>query len=117
VLAELLDEWQPALLAPVAACVEARRRTGWGVGVCGRGRPTANCASARRLGVTSLSMAPRAVAEVRLALAATGSSTAAASPSWRWAPTTPRASAGRPTDAIAGEGTGQKRRTIMRNTE
>lgn len=36
------------------------------------------------LGVTSLSMAQRAVADVRLALAATRSPTAGASPSWRW---------------------------------
>ncbi|HEX6326090.1 MAG TPA: hypothetical protein VFZ72_05925 [Jiangellaceae bacterium] len=42
--------------------------------------------------MTSLSMAQCAVAEVRLALAATRSPTAGASPSWRW-PTTPCAAA------------------------
>jgi PEP-utilising enzyme, PEP-binding domain len=102
-LAELLDPWQPALLALIAACGEARRRTGRPVGMCGAG--------ARRLSVTSLSMAPR----VRWRRSdsrspPTRSPAAGASPSWRWASTTPRAparGAGRPTGAIAGEGTGK----------
>jgi hypothetical protein len=49
-LAELLDPWQPAVLALIAACGEARRRTGWPVGVCGEaGRPRTGAARARAL--------------------------------------------------------------------
>jgi phosphotransferase system enzyme I (PtsI) len=69
-LAELLDPWQPALLALIAACGDAGRRTGRSVGVCGEAAANAELAPVLvGLGVTSLSMAPRAVSEVRLALA------------------------------------------------
>jgi phosphoenolpyruvate-protein phosphotransferase (PTS system enzyme I) len=68
-LAELLDPWQPALLSLIAACGEAGRRTGTPVGVCGEAAADPELAPVLvGLGVTSLSMAPRAVAEVRLAL-------------------------------------------------
>jgi phosphotransferase system enzyme I (PtsI) len=70
-LAELLDPWQPALLSLIAACGDAGRRTGTPVGVCGEAAADPELAPVLvGLGVTSLSMAPRAVAEVRLALSA-----------------------------------------------
>jgi phosphotransferase system enzyme I (PtsI) len=70
-LAELLDPWQPALLELIAACGAAGRRAGRPVGVCGEAAADAELAPVLvGLGVTSLSMAPRAVAEVRLALSA-----------------------------------------------
>jgi phosphoenolpyruvate-protein phosphotransferase (PTS system enzyme I) len=70
-LADLLDPWQPALLSLIAACGEAGRRTGTPVGVCGEAAADPELAPVLvGLGVTSLSMAPRAVPEVRLALSA-----------------------------------------------
>jgi phosphoenolpyruvate-protein phosphotransferase (PTS system enzyme I) len=70
-LAELLDPWQPALLSLIAACGEAGRRTGTPVGVCGEAAADPELGPVLvGLGVTSLSMAPRAIAEVRLALSA-----------------------------------------------
>jgi phosphotransferase system enzyme I (PtsI) len=68
-LAELLDPWQPALLALIEACGSAGRRAGKPVGVCGEAAADPELAPVLvGLGVTSLSMAPRAVAEVRFAL-------------------------------------------------
>ncbi|HEX7744634.1 MAG TPA: putative PEP-binding protein, partial [Micromonosporaceae bacterium] len=70
-LADLLDPWQPALLSLIAACGAAGRRTGTPVGVCGEAAADPELAPVLvGLGVTSLSMAPRAIAEVRLALSA-----------------------------------------------
>ena len=70
-LAELLDPWQPALLELIAGCTAAGRAAGKPVGVCGEAAADPQLALVLAgLGVTSLSMAPRAVPEVRAALAA-----------------------------------------------
>jgi len=70
-LAELLDPWQPALLELIAGCTAAGQATGKPVGVCGEAAADPRLALVLAgLGVTSLSMAPRAVPEVRAALAA-----------------------------------------------
>ena len=69
-LAELLDPWQPALLSLIAACGEAGRAAGKPVGVCGEAASDATLAPVLvGLGVTSLSMSPRAIPAVREALA------------------------------------------------
>ncbi|WP_199036492.1 phosphoenolpyruvate--protein phosphotransferase [Glycomyces salinus] len=78
-LAELLDPWQPALLELVALAAEAGRELGRPVGVCGEAAsdPLLACVLVG-LGVTSLSMAPSALGEVRAELAArTGADCAA----------------------------------------
>lgn len=78
-LAELLDPWQPALLELVALAAEAGRELGRPVGVCGEaaGDPLLACVLVG-LGVTSLSMAPSAIPEVRAELASrTGADCAA----------------------------------------
>ena len=70
-LADLLDPWQPALLDLIRITAEAGAAAGKSVGVCGEA--AASPALARvlvGLGVTSLSMAASAVADVRDALAA-----------------------------------------------
>lgn len=69
-LADLLDYWQPALLDLVAATAAAGRERHKPVGVCGEmaGDPLLALVLTG-LGVTSLSMAPASVPEVRLALA------------------------------------------------
>jgi phosphotransferase system enzyme I (PtsI) len=68
-LAELLDPWQPALLELVRLVGAAGRASGTPVGVCGEAASDPGLAPVLvGLGVTSLSMAPGAVAEVRLAL-------------------------------------------------
>ncbi|MEA2651112.1 MAG: phosphoenolpyruvate-protein phosphotransferase system enzyme [Chloroflexota bacterium] len=70
-LADLLDPWQPALLELIRMTAEAGSAAGKSVGVCGEA--AASPALARvlvGLGVTSLSMAASAVADVRDALAA-----------------------------------------------
>jgi phosphoenolpyruvate-protein phosphotransferase (PTS system enzyme I) len=69
-LAAFQDPWQPALLALVARVGEAGRTLGKPVGVCGEaaGDPLLALVLAG-LGATSLSMAPAALAEVRLLLA------------------------------------------------
>jgi phosphotransferase system enzyme I (PtsI) len=69
-LAELQDPWQPALLELVARVGEAGRGAGRPVGVCGEaaGDPLLALVLVG-LGVTSLSMAPAALADVRLVLA------------------------------------------------
>lgn len=70
-LADLLDAWQPALLSLVAACSDAGRAAGKPVGVCGEAAADPALATVLvGLGISSLSMAPRAVAAVREALAA-----------------------------------------------
>ena len=70
-LADLLDYWQPALLQLVAATGSAGKAAGKSVGVCGEmaGDPLLALVLTG-LGVTSLSMAPGSVAEVRASLAA-----------------------------------------------
>jgi phosphotransferase system enzyme I (PtsI) len=69
-LAELLDPWQPALLDLVSLAAEAGREAEKPVGVCGEAAsdPLLACVLVG-LGVTSLSMAPGAVAAVRAELA------------------------------------------------
>lgn len=70
-LADLLDPWQPALLSLIAACGDAGRAAGKPVGVCGEAAADPALAPVLvGLGVTSLSMAPRAVPAVRESLAA-----------------------------------------------
>ncbi len=70
-LADLLDPWQPALLELVRLTAEAGQRLGKPVGVCGEAASDALLAPVLvGLGVTSLSMAPNSVAEVRAAVAA-----------------------------------------------
>jgi phosphotransferase system enzyme I (PtsI) len=70
-LAELLDPWQPALLELVRITAQAGIAAGKPVGVCGEAASDPLLAPVLvGLGVTSLSMAPGAVAEVRSALAA-----------------------------------------------
>lgn len=70
-LADLLDPWQPALLELVAACAEAGKAAGKPVGVCGEAAADPALAVVLvGLGITSLSMAPRAIPAVREAVAA-----------------------------------------------
>lgn len=69
-LADLLDPWQPALLELVRLTAAAGKAAGKPVGVCGEAASDPLLAPVLvGLGVTSLSMAPRSVAEVRAALA------------------------------------------------
>jgi phosphotransferase system enzyme I (PtsI) len=69
-LAELLDPWQPALLALVASCAAAGQAAAKPVGVCGEAAADPALAVVLvGLGITSLSMAPRAIPAVREALA------------------------------------------------
>ncbi|MEU8242889.1 phosphoenolpyruvate--protein phosphotransferase [Actinoplanes missouriensis] len=69
-LADLLDPWQPALLQLIGICGEVGRAAGKPVGVCGEAAADAALAPILvGLGVTSLSMSPRAVPAVRAALA------------------------------------------------
>ncbi|SDT79884.1 phosphoenolpyruvate--protein phosphotransferase [Actinoplanes derwentensis] len=70
-LADLLDVWQPALLQLIGICGEAGRAAGKPVGVCGEAAADPLLAPVLvGLGVTSLSMSPRAIGQVRAALAA-----------------------------------------------
>ena len=70
-LADLLDPWQPALLELVRTTAAAGRELGKPVGVCGEAASDPLLAPVLvGLGVTSLSMAPSAIPEVRAALAA-----------------------------------------------
>jgi phosphotransferase system enzyme I (PtsI) len=65
-LAELLDPWQPALLALIAGCAEAGLAAGKPVGVCGEAAGDPLLAPVLvGLGVTSLSMAPISLPAVR----------------------------------------------------
>ena len=69
-LAPLLDPWQPALLQLIAMTANAGRAAGRPVGVCGEAASDPLLAVVLTgLGVTSLSMAPPSLAEVRAALA------------------------------------------------
>jgi phosphotransferase system enzyme I (PtsI) len=69
-LADLLDPWQPALLSLVAMCARAGRAAAKPVGICGEAGSDPLLAPVLvGLGVTSLSMAPRAIPAVRQALA------------------------------------------------
>ncbi|WP_229072352.1 phosphoenolpyruvate--protein phosphotransferase [Actinoplanes sp. DH11] len=69
-LADLLDPWQPALLQLIGICGAAGRATGKPVGVCGEAASDPGLAPILvGLGVTSLSMSPRAIPPVRAALA------------------------------------------------
>ena len=70
-LADLLDPWQPALLDLVRLTSEAANDLGKPVGVCGEAASDPWLALVLvGLGITSLSMAPNSLAEVRTALAA-----------------------------------------------
>ncbi|MDI6103481.1 phosphoenolpyruvate--protein phosphotransferase [Actinoplanes sp. NEAU-A12] len=70
-LADLLDPWQPALLQLIGVCGEAGRAAGKPVGVCGEAAADPALAPVLvGLGVTSLSMSPRAIPAVRASLAA-----------------------------------------------
>jgi len=64
------DPWHPAVLKLIGAAGEAGAGTGKPVGVCGEAAadPLLACVLVG-LGVSSLSMAPSAIAEVRAALA------------------------------------------------
>ena len=69
-LAGLLDPWQPALLELIATTAESGTTVGKPVGVCGEAAADPLLALVLvGLGVTSLSMAPTAIPEVRLGLA------------------------------------------------
>jgi phosphotransferase system enzyme I (PtsI) len=69
-LADLLDPWQPALLQLIGMCGQAGRAAGKPVGVCGEAAADPLLAPVLvGLGVTSLSMSPRAIGPVRAALA------------------------------------------------
>ena len=69
-LAPLLDPWQPALLRLIAMTADAGQATGKPAGVCGEAASDPLLAVVLAgLGVTSLSMAPPSLAEVRAALA------------------------------------------------
>jgi phosphotransferase system enzyme I (PtsI) len=70
-LADLLDPWQPALLDLIRMTAEAGNAAGKPVGVCGEAAASPGLAQVLvGLGITSLSMAASAVADVRDALAA-----------------------------------------------
>ncbi|MBB2943118.1 phosphotransferase system enzyme I (PtsI) [Actinoplanes lutulentus] len=69
-LADLLDPWQPALLQLIGICGDAGRAVDKPVGVCGEAAADPGLAPVLvGLGVTSLSMSPRALPAVRAALA------------------------------------------------
>ncbi|MDR2703088.1 MAG: phosphoenolpyruvate--protein phosphotransferase [Cellulomonadaceae bacterium] len=69
-LADLLDMWQPGTLFLVNRTAEAGLATGKPVGVCGESAADPLMALALTgMGITSLSMAPKAVPAVRFALA------------------------------------------------
>ncbi|KIF00790.1 phosphoenolpyruvate-protein phosphotransferase, partial [Streptomyces sp. RSD-27] len=69
-LAELLDPWQPALLALVAAAARSAVAHGRPIGVCGEAAADPALALVLvGLGITSLSAAPASLPEVRAALA------------------------------------------------
>ena len=69
-LADLLDPWQPALLDLIRMTAEAGLSAGKSVGVCGEAAASPGLAPVLvGLGISSLSMSPAAVADVRDALA------------------------------------------------
>ena len=68
-LADLLDPWQPALLELIRLTADAGRAAGKPVGVCGEAASDPLLATVLvGLGVTSLSMSPTSLPEVRLSL-------------------------------------------------
>jgi phosphotransferase system enzyme I (PtsI) len=68
-LADLLDPWQPALLELIRLTADAGRAAGKPVGVCGEAASDPLLALVLTgVGVTSLSMAPSSLPEVRLML-------------------------------------------------
>jgi phosphotransferase system enzyme I (PtsI) len=68
-LAELLDPWQPALLTLISMCAAAGQSTDTAVGVCGEAAADPALALVLTgLGVTSLSMSPLSLAQVRESL-------------------------------------------------
>ncbi len=70
-LADLLDPWQPAVLALIERVAGAGQRLGKSVGVCGEAASDPALALVLAgMGVTSLSMSPGALADVRGTLAA-----------------------------------------------
>jgi phosphoenolpyruvate-protein phosphotransferase (PTS system enzyme I) len=70
-LSDLLDPWQPAVLELIGRCAEAGRETGRSVGVCGEAAADPLLAPVLAgLGITKLSMSPRALPAVRASLAA-----------------------------------------------
>ncbi|WP_449386574.1 phosphoenolpyruvate--protein phosphotransferase [Cellulomonas soli] len=75
-VAELSDPWQPAVLQLIAATCAGAAQQARPVGVCGEAAadPALACVLVG-LGVTSLSMTPRALADVAAVLAATTSQT------------------------------------------
>lgn len=69
-LADLTDAWQPALLRSIAMVAAAGRKSGTPVGVCGEAASNPDLATVLvGLGVTSLSMSPRAIPPVGAAIA------------------------------------------------
>jgi phosphoenolpyruvate-protein phosphotransferase (PTS system enzyme I) len=69
-LADLLDPWQPAVLALVAACAKAGGKRGKPVGICGEAAADPLLAPVfAGFGITSLSMSAPSVSGVRAALA------------------------------------------------
>jgi phosphotransferase system enzyme I (PtsI) len=70
-LADLLDPWQPALLDLIGRCAAAGKASGRPVGVCGEAAADPLLAPVLAgLGITKLSMSPRALPAVRASLAA-----------------------------------------------
>jgi len=73
-LADLCDPWQPTVLALIAAACAGATHAGRPVGVCGEAAAMPALAPVLvGLGVTSLSMTPRALADVAAVLATTTS--------------------------------------------
>jgi phosphotransferase system enzyme I (PtsI) len=69
-LADLLDPWQPALLELIGMCAAAGKAAGKPVGVCGEAAADPLLAPVLAgLGITKLSMSPRALPAVRASLA------------------------------------------------
>lgn len=69
-LADLLDPWQPALLHLLGACAMAAQDAGKSISVCGEAAADPLLAPVLvGLGITRLSMSPRALPAVRTALA------------------------------------------------
>jgi phosphotransferase system enzyme I (PtsI) len=69
-LADLLDPWQPALLELIAGCAAAGKDAGKPVGICGEAAADPLLVPVLAgLGITKLSMSPRALPAVRASLA------------------------------------------------
>lgn len=99
------DPWHPAVLRLVGMLGEAGRATGKPVGVCGEAAADPDLAVVLvGLGVTSLSMTPAAIAEVRAELARTTLEQAQAAARAALAATSARAAKDAATTAIASTG-------------